>query len=471
MLDIIFISYDEENADRNFLALKDVYPHARRIHGIDGIGKAHLEAAKLANTEFFYVVDGDTEVLPEFDFSYTPLDYDKAYVHIWLAQNPVNGLTYGNGGIKLFHKGLFSDVRSSWIDFTTSIGHGLKLMPMVASITRFNTSPLKTWRTAFREAVKLQLMVLHQDHEARGRLEAWCTGAVRGGRFAKWAHRGAAAGREWAKMYADQPIKLATINDYEWLRTEFEASAKQLNTLENKAVVAFMRELPSSYTMVKLSFITSLVGALYNPSCFTNTTLASFRDSLSEGQLHSKLWLIYELEKACVKLGRTRFNEILIVGGWYGILGKLLLDVSDGDGEPTGTSVVSVDIDPAATEFARTAWWQESNFKAITADMMTLDYSAVPITDKLGETMYTMSPDIIINTSAEHIIDPESWFDSLPKGKLVVIQTNNYFDCPEHVSCFSSLDNARQSFEFEKLLYAGEYKFDIYDRYMLIGLT
>jgi len=37
MYDIIFISYNEPNADKNWLALKSRFPMAKRVHGIKGI--------------------------------------------------------------------------------------------------------------------------------------------------------------------------------------------------------------------------------------------------------------------------------------------------------------------------------------------------------------------------------------------------------------------------------------------------
>ena len=44
------------------------------------------------------------------------------------------------------------------------------------------------------------------------------------------------------------------------------------------------------------------------------------------------------------------------------------------------------------------------------------------------------SPDTVINTSCEHIENFNEWYDKIPKGKIVILQTNNYFDF-EHVNC------------------------------------
>ena len=61
MFDIIFISYQEPNADKNFKHLLSRFPIAQRVHGIKGIHQAHIEAAKKALTKMFWVVDGDAK--------------------------------------------------------------------------------------------------------------------------------------------------------------------------------------------------------------------------------------------------------------------------------------------------------------------------------------------------------------------------------------------------------------------------
>jgi hypothetical protein len=108
-LDIIFMSYDEKCADEHFHVLTAMYPYAKRVVGVKGIREAHIAASKKALTSNFFVVDGDTEVVSSCNsaFDYKPELWDKHYVHVWNSLNPVNGLQYGYGGIKLFHKGMF----------------------------------------------------------------------------------------------------------------------------------------------------------------------------------------------------------------------------------------------------------------------------------------------------------------------------------------------------------------------------
>ena len=73
MYDIVFISFNEPNADRGYLdLLKNIVEldnSVHRIHGVKGIHQAHIEAAKVAKTKMFWVVDADAIILPNFKFN------------------------------------------------------------------------------------------------------------------------------------------------------------------------------------------------------------------------------------------------------------------------------------------------------------------------------------------------------------------------------------------------------------------
>jgi hypothetical protein len=153
MLDIIFISYDEPDADDNFKRLVNRFPHARRVHGVKGIANAHIAAAKKSMTRFFYVVDADAAIRPDFDFSFKPDQWEEEYVHLWHAHNPV-GLEYGSGGVKLFSKAMFKSVKNQ-VDFTTTLTKDIKIHTEVACDTFFNMDPIRAFRGAFREGAKL----------------------------------------------------------------------------------------------------------------------------------------------------------------------------------------------------------------------------------------------------------------------------------------------------------------------------
>ena len=155
LFDIIFISYDEPNAEINWRALSSRFPRAQRVHKVDGLVKAHTKAANLSKTQSFFVVDGDTEILKVFDFNVDVPDYDRKYVHVWKCRNPVNGLEYGYGGVKLLHKSMFENIESKIIDMTTILGFGVKVVDECVSITHFDSDSFRAFRGTFRECVKL----------------------------------------------------------------------------------------------------------------------------------------------------------------------------------------------------------------------------------------------------------------------------------------------------------------------------
>lgn len=171
MLDIIFLSYDEPQADENFKKLKLRFPLAKRVHGVKGIDNAHFKAAEKAKTKSFYVVDADIAVRDNFDFSYVPPDHQSQYVHIWMCHNPVINETYGYSGIKLFNKDFFAE-RKPFLDFSTSLGNGVVYHKDVASDVHFDSSPLTTFRAAYREAFKL---AKNPNTESQERLRNWRT--------------------------------------------------------------------------------------------------------------------------------------------------------------------------------------------------------------------------------------------------------------------------------------------------------
>ena len=101
--DIVYISYDEPNADENYADLLEKCPWAKRSHGVWGSDAAHKAAAALSETERFITVDADNIVND--DFFNIELDMDRiapSHVISFAAKNVVNGLVYGNGGIKMW---------------------------------------------------------------------------------------------------------------------------------------------------------------------------------------------------------------------------------------------------------------------------------------------------------------------------------------------------------------------------------
>lgn len=212
-LSVIFISYNEPNAEENWLRVLEKAPHAKRVHGVTGIFNAHQRAAEIADTDMFYVVDGDAWLTDEWKFDFQPSLYDRNCTFIWQSKNPINSLTYGYGGVKLFATSKVKSLKSWGTDITLSVTKKIKIMNTVSNITKFNTSPLNTWKASFRECAKLSLKT---DDESKLRLSSWLNPDMNA-EHAKWAKQGAEAGVAFAKHNND----ISQVNDYNWLETVF----------------------------------------------------------------------------------------------------------------------------------------------------------------------------------------------------------------------------------------------------------
>jgi hypothetical protein len=205
-LDVFMIKFDEEGADAHWARLRAIAPHAILIEGVSGIRAAHAECARRASTSHFFVVDADNWLLDRFSFKLTfqPRDDEVA---VWRAKNPINGLVYGHGGIKLLATEAFcgvKHVKEPSVDVATSLTHRYRKIPVLASEHRFNTTPLLTWRSAFRECAKL---ATYSGREAALRLAAWCS-IVNAARHSTWCLQGACDGRDYGRKNIGSPEKL-----------------------------------------------------------------------------------------------------------------------------------------------------------------------------------------------------------------------------------------------------------------------
>jgi hypothetical protein len=221
--DIIFISYNELAADLNFKNLYERFPRAIRVHGIKGIHRAHVEAAKLSTTEMFWVVDADAKILDNFEFNFTVSEHNGDQVYVWKSKNPINGLEYGYGGVKLLPKKLALEMNIDSVDMTTSISKKFNVVDEVSNVTSFNTDPFSTWKSAFRECVKLSSKLIdgQVDDETVHRLDIWCSvGSDR--QYGLFSIAGAIAGKEYGSINKNNIEALKMINDFVWLESKFK---------------------------------------------------------------------------------------------------------------------------------------------------------------------------------------------------------------------------------------------------------
>lgn len=223
MYEVFFISYNEPNADEHWEKIKSRFSTARRIDKIKGIREAHIEAAKKSWTDLFYVVDGDADIVDDFFFDYKVDEFNKQSVHIWHSKNPVNNLEYGYGGIKLLPKKEILVMDFSKPDMTTSLSENIVIISKVSNITKFNTDPFSSYKSAFRECCKLSSKVIDRnfDEENAYRLNTWCK-VSNDPLFGKYVLDGANDGKEYGEKNIGNLEKLSLINDFDWLEGLFK---------------------------------------------------------------------------------------------------------------------------------------------------------------------------------------------------------------------------------------------------------
>jgi hypothetical protein len=176
--------------------------------------------------------------------------------------------------------------------------------------------------------------------------------------------------------------------------------------------------------------------------------------ALNKNQMASKLWLADALFEAV----GARLGSVLILGGWMGVLAAVLLH----DVRFAIERITSVDIDPRCEPVAlamNATQVEAGRFAARTADMLALDYSHASDT----------RADVVVNTSCEHLPEFDRWYARIPQGQLLVMQSNDYFACDEHVSCVPDLAAFRVCAPLSEVQFAGERRMRRYTRFMLIG--
>jgi hypothetical protein len=218
-----------------------------------------------------------------------------------------------------------------------------------------------------------------------------------------------------------------------------------------------------------------LFGRLY---VFTNNSIfqqlrnaasldeVNLNDAFSWGQLKSKRWLIDELEKLDLDLG-----TVFLCAGWYATLAAMLFESTC-----KIEKIRSFDIDSTCSEVAdiinKNTVLNNWKFKASTFDILKMTYPLSYTTLRSNKTEVELSDDpaTIINTSCEHIEDFDLWYDKIPLGKIVILQTNNYFEIEDHVNCSTTLEEFSTTTPMSTVLYQGELQLPKYTRFMRIGI-
>ena len=197
-------------------------------------------------------------------------------------------------------------------------------------------------------------------------------------------------------------------------------------------------------------------------------------DAFSKGQVTSKVWLAETLQKLVNP--NTVLDNIVLIGGWYGHLSHYLknrvnykkiynidphefntavghefFNAGSPDFIPSSVMIENVDLTPEGFKIPTGTYDKNNNFH-------------FNITGSV-----TVMPDLIINTSCEHISD--AWYNKVPYGKMVAIQTNNLFNiAPDHFNCIEKQSDMDHKYPMNKVLFQGELDITMGKRFMKIGI-
>ena len=238
---VVFLSFDEPNADKHWEMLQAVTPHKNiaRVHGVVGFDTAHkTAAAQFPDSEYVITVDADNQVDPKFFKCLAPSNMNGKVSYTWGGRQYTNGLMYGNGGLKLWSTEHLANMKSheladeerDAVDFCWDASR-YKELPGCWSNVYTNGSPYQAFRVGFREGVKLsmdqgQLLAFDQwstsMHAANyQRLLTWLTigGDVE---YGMWSVYGA---RLAVYLLQYENFDFVQIRDYDWFKEFFKDHA------------------------------------------------------------------------------------------------------------------------------------------------------------------------------------------------------------------------------------------------------
>jgi len=252
--DIIFLSYDEPNAEKNYADLCNKVPWAKRIHGVKGSDAAHKACAALSETEYFVTVDADNIVDPKFlevEIDLSALGLSIENVFSWCGRVNVNGLMYGNGGLKLWTRKFVNEMKTHENSDPTDLKGKVEFcfddryyqFNENYSESFTNATPFQAWRAGFREGVK---MSLDQGAKVENLRTIWWQNYHR---LLIWASVGADVENGiWSIMGAREGCyktmctdwDYGQVRDFDWLTEYWNSSHEQADPEEMTKYINFL---------------------------------------------------------------------------------------------------------------------------------------------------------------------------------------------------------------------------------------
>ena len=270
------------------------------------------------------------------------------------------------------------------------------------------------------------------------------------------------------------------------IREVFFGLEEYFNFFDSDEDFLVTRELGKVYTEedFKSALFSAYVKILYMKSRHSNTLIRAINDYIKKGhdqkaihdamsrsQMKSKIWLVDELAK--IKLA---YGNVAVMAGWFGQLQFIFSN------KLTFEKMRIIELDRQACEISDYIFnlpdLGNYKVKSVNADISNLtlhkngyEWTVENLKENTGYTEKFL-PDVIVNTSAEHMT--EDWFHQLrfkqlESDPIVAIQSNNMFDGEGHINCVHSIDHMKKKFPMKEILFEGELQLKGYKRVMLIG--
>jgi hypothetical protein len=212
-LDIVFISNGEHGADHHWEILNQYVPtQQNRIYRVDGVNgrvAAYQAAARLSTTPWFFAVFAKLQVNADFDWSWQPDRLQQPKHYIFHAYNPVNHLIYGHQAMIAYNRSMTLTNTAQGLDFTLDQAH--EVVPMLSGTAYYDNDPWMTWRTAFREALKLRHSLPDVENEYR---------------LGEWLNKGEGVNGHWSMRGSQDAVEYydRVNGDFDELRRSYEWS-------------------------------------------------------------------------------------------------------------------------------------------------------------------------------------------------------------------------------------------------------
>ena len=170
--------------------------------------------------------------------------------------------------------------------------------------------------------------------------------------------------------------------------------------------------------------------------------------SVDKNHWEGKEWLAKEFHKHY----NNPDGNILVVGGWYGMMAYQLRKLWPN----ASMNITSSDMDPMCDFYG----WELFHDQDIA-------FETFDVNDIIDFSKYTA----IINTSCEHMEkdDVSEIIKRKPKDTWVCFQTNNYTALDAHINCYPDVELFLEALNLDYVAYSGTLNLGDFNRYMVIG--